>query len=112
MVTCEVWNCWARSATRTLPSCCIISRMARRRSSLSILFPTSVSMVFGQSVLDFFLYSMILLYSMANSLFALRNLVQMRGQDARENLDNHHKTEVSTRNNFNRSSVLTEAGCT
>jgi hypothetical protein len=68
-------------------------------------------MVFGQSVLDFFLYSMILLYSMANSLFALRNLVQMRGQDARENLDNHHKTEVkvSTRNNFKRSSVLTES---
>ena len=112
MVTCEVWNCWARSATRTLPSCCIISRIARRRSSLSILFPTPVSMVFRQSVFDFFLYSMILFCSMANSLVGLAKS-RSGARDAGENLDNHHKTEVkvSTRNNFQRSSVLTEAGC-
>src|SRR4029077_18708361 len=100
MVTCEVWNCSARSATRTLPSCCIISRMARRRSSLSILLPTAVFMVFRQSVFDFFLYSMILFRSMANSLLAWRNLVQApRGG---KNLDNHYKTEVkvSTRNHL------------
>src|ERR1035438_10507047 len=41
MVTCEVRNRFARSTTRTLPSCCIVSMMARRRSSLSRLFPST-----------------------------------------------------------------------
>jgi len=55
-------------------------------------------MVFRQWVFDFFLYSMILFCSIANSLFGFakpRSSVKMP-----ENLDNHHKTEVkvSTRN--------------
>src|ERR1022692_119408 len=36
MVTCEVWNCRARSITRTRPSRCNCSRIALCRSSLSI----------------------------------------------------------------------------
>jgi hypothetical protein len=56
-------------------------------------------MVFRQSVFDFFLYSMILFPSMANSLFGL---AKPRSVAKGKNLDNHHKTEVkvSTRNHF------------
>src|ERR1700722_20716058 len=35
MVTWEVWNCFARSTTKTRPSRFRISRMCRRRSSFS-----------------------------------------------------------------------------
>src|SRR5271166_3775270 len=46
IVTCDVWNCRAKSITRTRPSRCSCSRIARCRSSLSI----RSSSLFGPSL--------------------------------------------------------------
>src|SRR5271165_4679162 len=81
MVTCEVRNRLARSTTRTLPSCCIISRMARRRSSLSRLFPSAACMSLLWLNRQFLLYRRLsFVYGLFGRDFEQQVFVERRGE--------------------------------